>query len=137
MIILDTNVVSELMSGPQHAVGQWLRSVSPSEIYTTTITRAEIGYVLARLPEGRRRADVGNRAAAVFDRFAERWLPFDTASADIFRRLVAERESIGRPISAPDAQIASIARYHRATVATRNVADFDNCGLRVVNPFDA
>lgn len=135
MIILDTNVISEFMRGGGPAVIAWLTSVRREDLHTTVITRAEIGYGIARLPDGRRRDELRERARMVFAQIADRTMPFDAAAADRYGELVAMRERSGRPISVPDAQIASIAFVHRATVATRNIADFEDCGVDLMDPF--
>ncbi|VXB36077.1 type II toxin-antitoxin system VapC family toxin [Aeromicrobium sp. 9AM] len=137
MIILDTNVISELMRGGSAEITRWLASVRGDDLHTTVITRAEIGYGIARLPDGRRRDQLRGRARTVFAQIADRTLSLDVAAADRYGELVAARERSGRPISAPGAQIASIAFVHGATVATRNTADFADCGVDVVNPFAA
>lgn len=135
MIILDTNVVSDLMRGGSAPVAQWLSTVAGPDLHTTAITRAEIAYGIARLPAGRRRDDLERAAGQLFTDIADRTVSFDTAAADRYGPLVAERERTGRPISVPDAQIASIALVWRASVATRNVGDFENCGVRVIDPW--
>ena len=135
MIVLDTNIVSALMAGST-AIDPWLAAVPRRELYTTVMTRAEIRYGLARLPEGRRRAGLLERAEALFGEISERLLVFDAKAADRYGELVAEREGAGRSLSVPDGIIASIAWAHRAGIATRNVRDFDGCGIAVVNPFD-
>lgn len=136
MIVIDTNVVSALMSARAVELEPWLRVVDGSQLFTTAITRAEIRYGIERLPDGRRRDDLSARADALFDETAERILPFDSAAADRYGRVVATREQVGRPISIADAQIAAIALAHRATIATRNAKDFHGTGARVVDPFD-
>ena len=135
MIVLDTNVVSALMTARDDGVDAWLDTVPRQELFTTVITRAEIRYGLARLPEGRRRDDLTRRADALFDEVADRTLIFGLDASDRYGELVAARERSGAPISVPDAQIASIAFVHRASVATRNTQDFRNCGIDVINPF--
>lgn len=135
MIVIDTNVVSDLMRGGSASVLRWLSTIAGSDIYTTVITRSEIRYGVARLPVGRRRDDLQRRADAFFAEIADRTLPFDAAVADRYGPLVASRESIGRPISVSDAQIASIAYVQRAALATRNVRDFDECEITVIDPF--
>ncbi len=137
MIILDTNVISEFMRGGGPEVTRWLAGVSPGDLHTTVITRAEIAYGIARLPDGRRRDDLQERARSVFSQIADRTMSFDLAAADRYGELVANRERSGRPISVLDAQIASIAFVNRATVATRNTSDFEDCGVTTVNPFEA
>ena len=135
MIVLDTNIVAALMADGVD-IDPWLGTVPPHELHTTVITRAEIRYGLARLPAGKRRNRLTQRADALFLETEERLLTFDAKAADRYGDLVAARERIGRPISVADAIIASIAWVHRAAVATRNVNDFDHCGIQVVNPHD-
>jgi len=101
------------------------------------MTRAEIRYGLARLPAGKRRTDLVNRADDLFRQTQERLLSFDAKAADRYGEVVAIREASGRPISVADAIIASIAWVHHASLATRNVRDFDNCEIAVVNPYDS
>ena len=138
MIVLDTNVVSELMRPqPDQTVLQWMANQPSVDLFTTTITQAEILFGLAILPDGRRKAGLLAAAEAMFDLdFAGRILPFDTASAREFAALAAERQRKGRPAGAFDVQVAAIARSRRAVVATRNVADFEDFGPPVVNPWE-
>jgi hypothetical protein len=139
MILLDTNVVSEaLRPKPSSIVAAWLRTRPATELFTTTITEAELCYSAALLPAGKRQQSL----AAAIDRviselFAGRVLPFDSAAAREYADIAAARHRAGRPISPADAQIAAIARSRGAGVATRNVEDFDDCGIRVVNPWDS
>lgn len=135
MIVLDTNIVSALMIGATE-IDPWLATVPRHELYTTVMTRAEIRYSLALLPTGRRRADLTGRADQLFRETRDKLLPFDASAADRYGDLVAERQNAGRPVSVPDAVIASIAWVHRARLATRNVRDFADSGVEVINPFD-
>lgn len=135
MIVLDTNVVSALMTSRADALDGWIAEVDGASLFTTAITRAEIRYGIARLPEGARRTELASRADALFEETADRILPFDSRAADRYGVLVADRERAGRPISVPDAQVAAIALVHRAIVATRNTRDFSGTGVRLVNPF--
>lgn len=135
MIILDTNVVSALVGRPQPQVTSWLSTVGGSELVTTTITRAEIRYGVERLPDGRRRDELRERTDAYFAAIADRTWAFDHLAADRYGELVAYREAMGRPISVPDAQIASIAFTREASVATRNAPDFVECGITAINPW--
>lgn len=139
MIVLDTTVVSELMrANPEPAVVAWTAAQAFPELYTTTITRAEIQYGIAILPAGRRRAALADGAMRMFLRvFTGRVLIFDAAAADRYAEIRSTRRRAGRPISPLDAQIAAIALAHRAAVATRNVRDFDGCGVEIVNPWTA
>ncbi len=135
MIVIDTNVFSALMSKGSSALDPWLATTTASQLFTTVITRAEIRYGLERMPPGARRTDLIERAELLFADIADRMLVFDEAAADRYGVLVASRERAGRPISVPDAQIASIARVHRAAVATRNLRDFADTGVHVIDPF--
>jgi predicted nucleic acid-binding protein len=136
MIVLDTNVVSELMRAePALAVLTWLQQNSGDGMYTTTVTVAEIRYGIARLPEGQRRESLHQAASEIFAAFPRQVLPFDLAAANAYADVVTVRESLGNPIDGFDAQIAAICRSHAATLATRNTKDFTNTGVSVVDPW--
>jgi predicted nucleic acid-binding protein len=139
VIVLDTNVLSELMrSQPAAAVFAWVSAQPRAALHTTSVNKAEILYGIATLPEGRRRAALAAAAEAMFnDDFAGRVLPFDEEAAVHYAEIVAERRREGRPIEAFDAQIAATARVAGAELATRNVGDFAGCGLTLVNPWEA
>jgi toxin FitB len=135
MIVLDTNVVSEAMStSPNRAVAHWISSQSGAILFTTTVSAAEILYGIELLPAGKRRSALLASAEAVFARlFIARVLAFDEPAARVFPSIA--RRLRGRPITLFDAQIAAIVRVHDATLATRNISDFEGCGIRVVNPW--
>jgi predicted nucleic acid-binding protein len=136
MIVLDTNVVSELMRAePALAVLTWLQQNSGDGMYTTTVTVAEIRYGIARLPEGQRRESLHQAAGEIFAAFPRQVLPFDLAAANAYADVVTVRESLGNPIDGFDAQIAAICRSHAATLATRNTKDFADTGIAVINPW--
>lgn len=136
MIVVDTNVTSELMKpAPSSAVSAWVQARSASDLYTTSITLAEIHYGIERLPEGRRKELLRTIAEEVFSAFAENILPFDTSAAIEYARIVSDRDRAGAPIDGFDAQIASICRTHDAALATRNVKDFEGTGIDVVDPW--
>jgi predicted nucleic acid-binding protein len=137
MIVIDTNVVSELMRpAPARAVLSWFGGQDPSSLYLSAVSEAELRRGVAILPEGRRRDALrGAIDAMVAEDFAGRVLPFDGAAAVAFATVFAERQKAGRPISFPDCQIAATARAHGAAVATRNVSDFEGCGVTIVNPW--
>jgi len=139
MIVLDTNVLSEAARpAPARRVLDWLAAQQPSRLFTTTISEAEFLYGLALLPVGRRRTSLEQAGRCMFaDDFAQRVLPFDRAAAHAFALIAAGRRKKGHPISDLDAQIAAIARSRGAAVATRNVSDFIDCGIDVVDPWDA
>jgi toxin FitB len=138
MIVLDTNVLSELMkSEPSQAVMFWVENQSPTSLFTTTVTQAEILYGLALLPISKRREALRTAAQTMFEEdFSGRILPFDIAAAYQYAQIAAERKQAGRPISQFDAQIASITRSRGADLSTRNVSDFEGCGLQVLNPWN-
>jgi hypothetical protein len=138
VIILDTNVLSELMrSEPTAAVFEWVARQPRAILYTTSVNKAEILYGIAALPEGRRRAALAATAEAMFaEDFAGRVLPFDAAAAAFYAEIVASRRRRGRPIEAFDAQIAATARVAGAEIATRDTADFAACGLGLIDPWE-
>lgn len=136
MIVLDTNVVSELMRPePASTVLAWLREQPGDDLYTTAITVAEIRYGIARLPDGRRRAALDQAAREIFAAFPDQVLAFDLAAADAYTDVVAHRDDLGAPIDGFDAQIAAICRTQAAVLATRNVKVFVDTGIRITNPW--
>jgi predicted nucleic acid-binding protein len=139
VIILDTNVLSELMhSLPEPAVFAWVAAQPREELYTTSITKAEILYGIAILPDGRRRTGLAAAAEALFaNDFAGRVLSFDDPASVHYAAIVAARRRAGRPIDAFDALIAATALAAGASIATRDVAGFADCGLNVINPWQA
>lgn len=139
MIVLDTNVVSELMHPRgSSVVRQWVAAQPITNLFTTTITQAEILYGIALLPSGKRQTELSQTAQLMFaEDFGGRILPFDEAAAIAFARIAAQRRQMGKPISQADAQIASICYTRQATLATRNVSDFEGCGIAIVNPWES
>jgi predicted nucleic acid-binding protein len=138
MIVLDTNVLSELMRPePEQPIIAWMDRQDPSRLFLTAVTVAEILYGIARLPDGKRKSGLREAGAAVLDEeFAGRILPFDEIAAICYADVVCERQRSGRPISMADAQIAAICRtLNAATLATRNIQDFEGIGLDLVNPW--
>lgn len=136
MIILDTNVVSELMKpSPDRNVRRWVLARNGRELFTTSITLAEILYGGARLPAGRRKEHLRSVATDLFATFSEHVLAFDAASATIYAEIVRGRDRKGMPIDGFDAQIASICRSQGASLATRNVKDFQHTGVKVIDPW--
>ena len=136
MIVLDTNVVSELMrASPAPAVLEWLQQTSSTGLYTTAVTVAEIRYGIARLPQGRRRDTLHQAANEIFAAFPRQVLPLDLAAATTYADIVAGRERGDNPISGFDAQIAAICRSQAATLATRNTKDFTDTGVRIIDPW--
>jgi toxin FitB len=136
VIVLDTNVISELtLQVPDSGLLDWLDSLSVVEVATTAITAAELRYGVAKLPSGRRRRELATAVhGLLIEDFTGRVLPFDERASVPYADIVSGRERIGRPIAVADAQIAAICRAAGATLATRNVADFEGTGIDLVNP---
>jgi toxin FitB len=137
MLILDTNVISETMvAAPYPAVLEWWSRQQSAELFSTTVTIAEILYGIRLLPQGKRRATLLAGADRMFGNvLSGRILPFDEEAARAFAEIAAARRAQGRPIAEFDAQIAAITRSRRATLATRNTEDFEGCGMRLENPW--
>lgn len=137
MILLDTNVISEVMkAAPSDAVVRWLNGQSSGALFISAVTIGEIEFGLRILPAGRRRMQLEAR----FERFvslafAQRVLAYDERAARAYGEIMAFRREIGRPLNAPDGQIAAIARANHFGVATRNTRDFADCGIEVIDPF--
>lgn len=139
MIVLDTNVLSEaIRPDPAPPVLHWMAAQPNERLFTTAITAVEILYGLATLPLGRRRAalELAVRQMLAED-FAGRVLAFDSLAAEEYARIAVVRRKQGRPIGQFDAQIAAIASSRGAALATRNVADFESCGVDLINPWAA
>jgi toxin FitB len=139
VIILDTNVLSELMRlRPERVVFDWVARQPAASLYSSTITQAEILYGLARMPTGRRRNDLLTQYRAMMaEDFAGRLLPFDEPAAEAYGPLMASQQRAGRSVAAHDVQIASIALSRGAAVATRNITHFQGCGVELINPWVA
>jgi toxin FitB len=136
VIIVDTNVISELMRpAPEPAVLDWLHRRTSGDLYTTAITAAEVRYGIARLPAGRRKDELLRTADEVFGAFPDQVLPFDLAAAHEYADIVADRERAGTPIDGFDGQIAAICRVNGAQLATRNTRDFDSVGILLTDPW--
>lgn len=138
MIVLDTNVVSEIIRPvPSEQVLRWISSQPALLLYTTTITQAEMLYGAEILTKGKKKKALEAALNGMFEEdFRSRVLAFDLSCAKHFAEIAAARKSLGRPISQFDAQIAAIAKSRKATLATRNVEDFTDCGIKLVNPWN-
>ena len=137
MIVLDTNVVSELMRpDPDVSVVNWVAGQAAPNLYLSTISEAELRYGVEILPAGERRNRLLDEVDGMLQEdFAGRILPFDSAAAQAYALIAAARRAAGHPINHADCQIAAIARCRRASVATRNVDDFEGSGIAVINPW--
>ncbi len=138
MFLLDTNVVSELMRRvPEPAVAAWAARHALETLFFSAVSEAELRYGAAIMPEGRRRdtlaADIETMLRAAFD---NRVLPFDSDAARAYASIAAGRRLAGRPVASADCQIAAIAHSQGMTVATRNVRDFSDMGIDVIDPWE-
>jgi predicted nucleic acid-binding protein len=137
MILLDTNVISAIMAPmPPSTVLSWLDRQHSNSLYLSSVTVAEIAFGIMILPGGKRRTILKSRFEDFVIRgFERRVLVFDIEAAIEYGKVMAHRRELGRPMSVPDGQIAAIARHHGMKVATRNLRDFENCSLSLVDPF--
>ena len=138
MVVIDTNIVSELMRAePSAGVLAWMDDRPPRELFVTAVTEAEVRTGIALLPKGRRRRGLAEACERAFGSlFAGRVLPFDSDAARAYAEIVAARRVLGRPVSQADGQIAAIARSRGMAVATRNIRDFQDMGVDVFDPWD-
>lgn len=137
MIVLDTNVISELMRpNPNETVFRWIDAQPRETFFTTTIVQAEIFYGIACLSEGQRKDTLANQAKAIFEEDLKgRVLPLTQAAAIEYATIAARRRSAGKPIGQFDALITAIAYTNGAAIATRDVAGFYGCGVEIVDPW--
>ncbi|SRR5579883_497940 len=138
MILLDTNIISEMMKqSPSTKVIAWIDSQEVTQLFISTISLAEISYGIMALPKGNRQRWLQDAFDHVIkDAFKHRVLVFDEAAAHQYGHLMGNRKQLGRPLSILDGQIAAIAITQEAALATRNIRDFVNCDLELINPFD-
>lgn len=140
MIVLDTNVLSELARpDPDAAVLAWLARQRRTELCTTAITEAELAYSVVLLPRGERREALTQAVARLLgEGLGGRVLSFDRAAAAAYGEIAAKRRAAGRPVATADGQTAAVARAHGAVlVATRDAGRFQGCGVQVANPWTA
>jgi len=137
MILLDTNVLSELMKeSPNPDVIDWVNVQPEAKLFISTVTQAEIELGIALLPDGKRKEALAAEATVTFEEFADRCLAFDTLAASEYGSIVAQRIKIGRPIAVEDGMIAAIALAHDLQLATRNIKDFEHIPeLVIFNPW--
>ena len=138
-LLLDTNVVSELMrKTPDPAVAMWAAGQPLESLFFSAVGEAELRYGAAVLPMGQRRETlVSDIERMLGEAFENRVLPFDSSAARAYADIAAMRRSAGRSVAPADCQIAAIARSRRMTVATRNVRDFEDADIEVVDPWAA
>ena len=137
MFLLDTNVLSALVAVDlAPALVAWMTGTPERFLHTATICQAELLAGIAILPAGRRRENLEIATHAMLEQnFAGRIWPFDSVSAIAYAKIFSLRPRAGRHVDSPDLMIAAIAHSHRASVVTRNVGDFENCGVTIINPW--
>lgn len=138
MMVLDTNVVSELMCAqPASQVLDWVNAQPSDQLCLCSVVVAELLYGVGRMPDGvRKSAMLSAVQSMVFEDFAGRVLSFDLDAAVAFAQMMMQREKMGRTIATADAQIAAICAAHGARLATRNIRDFASLDLQLINPWD-
>lgn len=138
MIVLDTNVLSELMrQQPAAAVLAWADQLKPQEVAITAMNKAEILHGISRLPESQRRQQLQQGWDTLLANVLQQpVLPFNSTAAHWYAALLSHREGIVRSISTANAVIAATAFAHDGQLTTRNTADFDAIGLKLINPWD-
>jgi hypothetical protein len=138
MFLVDTNILSAMVSAAlPPPLETWMAGTPLRFLFTSTICQAEMLAGIVALPEGRRRRDLAVAAHAMFEgSFAGRIWPFDTVAAEAYAEIFAGRRRAGRRAEPVDLMIAAIALSRDAAVVTRNVRDFDGCGITVVNPWN-
>ncbi|MCH9275421.1 type II toxin-antitoxin system VapC family toxin [Bifidobacterium amazonense] len=137
MIILDTNVISEtIRQQPNPQVAAWYRSQPISDLCVTAVTLAELLNGVRRMSHGRRRTQLAATIDYALLPLIDRIFAFDNIAAIDYADIRAAREASGRPIGVQDAMIAAIARSRGATLATRNIKDFEHTGVTLVNPWE-
>lgn len=137
MILIDTNIVSEMMKPiPDVEVAAWLDRQDAMHLFISTITIGEISYGLNVLASGKRKTSLEKSFYNVIRQaFEYRILTFDEVAAHLYGVIMSQRKQQGKPMSIADGQIAAIARAHNCAVATRNIVDFIECGIELINPF--
>lgn len=137
MVVLDTNVVSELMRpSPNPAIESWIADRPAASLFFSAVGEAELRFGLAIMPAGRRRDAFASEIEAMLrEDFADRILPFDSEAARVYAVIAASRRVAGRPIAEADCQVAAIARSRGMALATRNVRDFEDTGIHILDPW--
>lgn len=137
MLVLDTNVISELFKpAPDQQVIGWMSRQTGDALFTTAITHGELLFGLHCMPEGRRKALLLKGVLRIFEsRLAGRILDYDSDAANAYALIAAGRRALGRPIHQADAMIAGIVRSRNAQLVTRNGRDFEGCDIGLIDPW--
>jgi len=138
MVLLDTNVISEIMlPAPDSRVLRWLDEQPFQSIWITTINLYEIRFGLLSMPAGRKQATLEARLERWFAEVVQhRIANFDQAAARQAAALAASRKLRGRPGEQRDTMIGGIVLASHATLATRNTKHFEDIAKSVVNPWE-
>ncbi len=138
MIVLDTNVISELMRTlPNPAVTSWMAKHPMASLFFSAVGEAELRFGIAIMSAGQRRDILSSEIEAMLrEDFANRILPFDSNAARAYAEIAASRRAAGRPVKEFDCQIAAIAHSRSMAIATRNVRDFESMGINILNPWE-
>ncbi|MFM2124739.1 MAG: hypothetical protein RL328_1190 [Acidobacteriota bacterium] len=137
MLILDTTILNEaIRPNPDPKIGAWLGAQTRDDLYTTSLTLADILSGVERLPPGKRRTDLASAVAQIFAFFERRVLPFDEDAARAYPTIAQNRKLLGRDPNVAVTMLASITRSRGATLASRTPDEFSGCGIRVVNPWE-
>lgn len=139
MIVIDTNVISELWKiEPNSNVLAWIDAQAIETLYLSAVTVAELRYGLAAMPEGKRRTIYQERLEReVLPAFAGRVLAFDLDTSKTYAERMAKARAEGMAIARADGYIAATAAAHGLMVATRDTGPFEAAGLHVINPWEA
>ena len=138
MIVLDTNVLSALMRQvPDAKPVAWLDGQSRTSIWTTSITILEIRFGLQIMAAGKRRSLLLEAFERLLDQLGRRIAPFDDEAADQAADLMSSRQRQGRTVELRDTMIAGIVLARHATLATRNLAHFEDLSVPIINPWTA
>lgn len=136
MILLDTNVISEVMKpAPHPAVRDWLDAQAAGTLFLSSITIAEIRFGVRVLPAGKRRNHLIELLEEIQGLFADRILPFDASAATCYADLAVRAREAGLGFPTPDGYIAAIAAAQGFQVASRDASAFIAAGLKVINPW--
>ncbi len=137
MIILDTNVVSEVMKPDPHpAVLAWLNDQSAETLYLSSVSVAELYFGIGALPNGKRKELLAQTLDGLMKLFKGRILPFDTEAARHYAELAVSAKAKGRGFPTPDGYIAAIAASQGFIVASRDTAPCEAAGVKVIDPWN-
>ena len=137
MIVLDTNVVSEVMKpAPNPHVRAWLNNQAAETLYLTSVTLAELLFGIRLLPSGKRKDILVQALDRLMALFRNRVLPFDTDAAKFYAELAVAARGAGRAFPTADGYIAAIAASRRSMVASRDVAPYEATKIVVIHPWE-